>query len=345
MRRGLPGRAAPCCSSSSTASPRGARKTSPRWSAICARQPARCEIRIAADDARARPAVEGAQGGVRRDGPHQPRSSTCRTASCRGRSCPRCCAGSPSSAREHGLRVANVFHAGDGNLHPLVLYDERVEGEAERRGASWRARSSSLRRRRRQHHGRARRRHRQGVLDAALFAEADLATMQRLRSRVRPRRARQPRQGLPDAAPLRRGARPVPRSTRWRGPGLPSVSEASVGEAAGVLQRASADGTTVSIERGRRGRSRRAASTASSSTSPATSPASSRPGSALRADRGPRAARAVSRSTRRATRPSGVPLDNLSGRASHRFGTMRDLVIGVTVVLRDGTRPARAARS
>jgi len=32
----------------------------------------------------------------------------------------------------HGLRVANVFHAGDGNLHPLVLYDDRVEGEAAR---------------------------------------------------------------------------------------------------------------------------------------------------------------------------------------------------------------------
>ncbi len=29
----------------------------------------------------------------------------------------------------HGLRVANVFHAGDGNLHPLVLYDPRVPGE------------------------------------------------------------------------------------------------------------------------------------------------------------------------------------------------------------------------
>ncbi len=26
---------------------------------------------------------------------------------------------------EAGLRVANVFHAGDGNLHPLVLYDEK----------------------------------------------------------------------------------------------------------------------------------------------------------------------------------------------------------------------------
>jgi glycolate oxidase len=31
----------------------------------------------------------------------------------------------------YGLRVGNVFHAGDGNLHPLVLYDSAVEGEAE----------------------------------------------------------------------------------------------------------------------------------------------------------------------------------------------------------------------
>jgi glycolate dehydrogenase FAD-linked subunit len=35
-------------------------------------------------------------------------------------------------SREHGLRVGNVFHAGDGNLHPLVLYDGRVDGEAQR---------------------------------------------------------------------------------------------------------------------------------------------------------------------------------------------------------------------
>jgi glycolate oxidase len=33
---------------------------------------------------------------------------------------------------EGGLRVANVFHAGDGNLHPLVLYDGAVPGQAER---------------------------------------------------------------------------------------------------------------------------------------------------------------------------------------------------------------------
>ena len=31
-----------------------------------------------------------------------------------------------------GLRVGNVFHAGDGNLHPLVLYDARIAGQAER---------------------------------------------------------------------------------------------------------------------------------------------------------------------------------------------------------------------
>jgi glycolate oxidase len=35
-------------------------------------------------------------------------------------------------SEEHGLRVANVFHAGDGNLHPLVLFDAAREGEAER---------------------------------------------------------------------------------------------------------------------------------------------------------------------------------------------------------------------
>ncbi len=35
-------------------------------------------------------------------------------------------------SREYGLRVANVFHAGDGNLHPLILYDGQREGEFER---------------------------------------------------------------------------------------------------------------------------------------------------------------------------------------------------------------------
>jgi len=33
---------------------------------------------------------------------------------------------------EYELRVANVFHAGDGNLHPLILYDANIPGELER---------------------------------------------------------------------------------------------------------------------------------------------------------------------------------------------------------------------
>ncbi len=32
----------------------------------------------------------------------------------------------------HGIRVANVFHAGDGNLHPLILYDGKQEGALHR---------------------------------------------------------------------------------------------------------------------------------------------------------------------------------------------------------------------
>ena len=68
---------------------------------------------------------------------------------------------------EHGLRVGNVFHAGDGNLHPLVLYDDRVRGRGR---AGSRARRRDPRRmcgRRRLDHRRARRGDGQGMLDAA----------------------------------------------------------------------------------------------------------------------------------------------------------------------------------
>ncbi len=35
-------------------------------------------------------------------------------------------------SKKYGLPVANVFHAGDGNLHPLILYDANRPGELER---------------------------------------------------------------------------------------------------------------------------------------------------------------------------------------------------------------------
>ena len=41
-------------------------------------------------------------------------------------------AGMSALAETHGLRVANVFHAGDGNLHPLILYDANRPGDIEK---------------------------------------------------------------------------------------------------------------------------------------------------------------------------------------------------------------------
>ena len=116
-----------------------------RVEAICRENDAR-EIRIASDPEdryavwRGRKAAFAAMGRISPDYYVQdgvvPRTKL-----------PRCCARSTSSRSEHGLRVGNVFHAGDGNLHPLVLYDGRVEGEAERaeelsRARSWRPAST-----------------------------------------------------------------------------------------------------------------------------------------------------------------------------------------------------------
>jgi glycolate oxidase len=37
-----------------------------------------------------------------------------------------------ATSQRHGLRIPNVFHAGDGNIHPLVLFDERMPDEVRR---------------------------------------------------------------------------------------------------------------------------------------------------------------------------------------------------------------------
>lgn len=42
---------------------------------------------------------------------------------------PEVLAGMAEFSKKHGLRVANVFHAGDGNLHPLILFDANKPGE------------------------------------------------------------------------------------------------------------------------------------------------------------------------------------------------------------------------
>jgi glycolate oxidase len=45
-------------------------------------------------------------------------------------------AGTARIAAGHGLRVANVFHAGDGNMHPLILYDVNDPAEAAKAAAA-----------------------------------------------------------------------------------------------------------------------------------------------------------------------------------------------------------------
>jgi glycolate oxidase len=90
-------------------------------------------------------------------------------------------------SRETGIRVANVFHAGDGNLHPLVLYDDAVPGQAERAAeVSERILALCL-----AHGGSITGEHGVGVDKSAylprMFTSADLDTMQLLRCAFDPR--------------------------------------------------------------------------------------------------------------------------------------------------------------
>ena len=50
------------------------------------------------------------------------------TARCRCRSCRRSCAAPPKSRRKYGLPIGNVFHAGDGNMHPLIIFRRQQAG-------------------------------------------------------------------------------------------------------------------------------------------------------------------------------------------------------------------------
>ncbi len=48
------------------------------------------------------------------------------------RALPQVLEGIGALSEQYGLQVANVFHAGDGNMHPLILFDANVPGELER---------------------------------------------------------------------------------------------------------------------------------------------------------------------------------------------------------------------
>ena len=106
-----------------------------------------------------------------------------------------------------GLRIGNVFHAGDGNLHPLICYDESVPGESDRAvEVAGEILSYCV-----EAGGSITGEHGVGADKAEymprMFTDDDLDVMQRVRAAFDPRNLCNPGQGLSDAAAVRRGAR------------------------------------------------------------------------------------------------------------------------------------------
>ncbi|MFF4197295.1 FAD-linked oxidase C-terminal domain-containing protein [Nonomuraea sp. NPDC001831] len=118
-------------------------------------------------------------------------------------------------SREHGIRVANVFHAGDGNLHPLVLFDDAEPGAGERAEAV----SGAILDLCVQHGGSITGEHGVGVDKARympkMFTGADLDTMQLVRCAFDPGGLSNPGKVFPtprlcgEVPGVRKGAHPL----------------------------------------------------------------------------------------------------------------------------------------
>ncbi|GIH98589.1 FAD-linked oxidase C-terminal domain-containing protein [Planobispora takensis] len=121
---------------------------------------------------------------------------------------------------EHGIRVANVFHAGDGNLHPLVLFDDAEPGAEERAGlVSGRILDLCI-----EHGGSITGEHGVGVDKSRympkMFTDDDLDTMQLVRCAFDPRGLSNPGKVFPtprlcgEVPGVRRGVHPLVESGR-----------------------------------------------------------------------------------------------------------------------------------
>ena len=98
--------------------------------------------------------------------------------------------------RRYRFDVANIFHAGDGNLHPLILYNANDPIRARAGRAVRRRDPEALRRARRLPHRRARRRHREARADARAVHRRRYRSADAGEGRVRSRLAAQSRQGV-----------------------------------------------------------------------------------------------------------------------------------------------------
>ena len=107
---------------------------------------------------RAAEVLDRPQVGLPRRWPHGARITIAWTAPFRAGICREVLRGISELSAEYGLPVANVFHAGDGNLHPLILYRCQRAGELERAEELGGEDPRTVRRGRRHHHRRTRRR-------------------------------------------------------------------------------------------------------------------------------------------------------------------------------------------
>ena len=107
-------------------------------------------------------------------------------------------------SEKYGLQVANVFHAGDGNLHPLILYDANKPGELDKAEAF----GSDILRLCVEVGGVLTGEHGVGVekrdLMPVMFSEIDLDQQQRLKCAFDRAGPAQSRQGVSATASLRR---------------------------------------------------------------------------------------------------------------------------------------------
>ena len=115
---------------------------------------------VSKSEAAIRRDLEGPQGGFRRDRPDL-RLLLHGRGDPAGRTCPRRSTAIAADRPRHELQVANIFHAGDGNLHPLILYNANDRGREEARRKMRRGDPEALRRAGRMPDRRAWRRHRE----------------------------------------------------------------------------------------------------------------------------------------------------------------------------------------
>ena len=165
----------------------------------------------------ARAHLEGAQGGIRRDGTcvaellragrRRAAHASCREVLDRIR----------DLGERNGLRIGNVFHAGDGNLHPLICYDERIPGQA----ALAEEVAGEILTYCVEAGGSITGEHGVGAdkkeYMPKMFSDDDLDVMQRVRDAFDPQAPLQSRQGAADAAAVRRGSRSLPAASGREG--------------------------------------------------------------------------------------------------------------------------------